>query len=276
MDPIPPAAHAGHDELLIVRLYGGDVSDAERARAVVLVSECSDCGSLFADLAAITAATAGLAVPPRPRDFSLTEADAARLRGKARPRWRVLGLGLRRSMGGSLAALAILGLILTGTTSVLGGASSSAAGGNVLSPQRLAAPAVAGAVPAASAAGSVSDFGPSSLATAAPAGTFAAAFNANPPTASPAPLTNIATSGAQAASPSTGPHDLAVASAAVAQGAMDGGSGATKSTEATGSASGGTDARLVWLVGFVALLVLGLGLVVLPVRRRGGDRGARS
>jgi anti-sigma factor RsiW len=112
MDPTSPAVHARHDEALIARLFGGDVSEAERARALALVSECPECESLLADFGAIAEATAALPVPPRPRDFSLTEADAARLRGKTRARSRVFRLGLRRSLGGSLAALGIFGLII--------------------------------------------------------------------------------------------------------------------------------------------------------------------
>jgi hypothetical protein len=61
-----------------------------------------------------------------------------------------------------------------------------------------------------------------------------------------------------------------------AQGAIAVGSGSTKSTEAPGSRSSDVDARLVWLIGFAALFVVGLALAILPVRRRGRDRSARS
>jgi hypothetical protein len=270
MDPTSPAVHAvhaGHDEALIARLFGGDVSEAERARALALVSECPECESLLADFGAIAKATAALPVPPRPRDFSLTEADAARHRGKTRARSRVFRLGLRRSLGGSLAALGIFGLILAGTTSILGGAASTANGPYALSPGRLA-----GALPAAS----VSNFGPASAATAAPAATFeSGAVNPNQPTSSAVPVVDMASSAASAPEAS-GPPNLAAASTLTAQGAIAVGSGSTKSTEAPGSSSSGVDARLVWLLGFAALFVVGLALAILPVRRRGRDRSARS
>ena len=281
MDRTSPAAHSGHDEVLIARLYGGDVSEAERTRALALVSECPECESLLADFGAVAAATAALPVPPRPRDFSLTEADAARLRGKARGRRGALRLGLRRSLGGSLAALGIFGLLLTGTVSILGGAASTTDGRFALSPERAAAPAVAGALPSAGAAGSASNFGPASVATAAPAATFeSGSVNLDQPTSPVAPATGVTSAAPPAsvawASSSAGSQDLAAASPAAAQGAIDGGSGSAKSTEAAGAGSSGVDARLVWLIGFAALLVVGLALAILPVRRRGRDRSARS
>jgi len=280
MDRTSPAAHSGHDELLIARLYGGDVSEPERARALRLVSECPDCGSLFADLGGIAGATAALPVPPRPRDFSLSEADAARWRRKTGGRWRILGLGLRRSLGGSLAALGFFGIIVTSATTILWGAASTSGGGYVLSPERAAAPAVppaAGGVAIASAAGSSSYFGPASVATAGPLATLLPLNPAaSPATSAASPVVDSAASAAPTIASAADSHNLAAASPAAAQGAMVGGSGATKSTEATGSASSGTDPRLAWLIGFAALFVLGLGLAVLPVRRRGRDRGARG
>lgn len=267
MDPTPSAAHAGHDELLIARLFGGDVSEAERARALAIVSECPECESVLADVGAIAEATRALPTPPRPRDFSLTAAEAGRLRRKSRLRWRVFELGLRRSLGGSLAALGIVGLVLTGTTSIFGGAASTTGGQLALSPERAAASpapaAVPAAVPAASAAGSLSNFGAVGIATAGPAATMAN----DVPTPTPA---------ASAAVAVTDTHDLAAASAATAQGALDGGSGSTKSTEAPGSSSSGVDPRLVWLIGSAVLFFTGLALAILPVRRRRRDRGARS
>jgi hypothetical protein len=277
MDRTAPAAHASHDELPIARLYGGDVGEAERARALALVSECPECESLLADFGAIAAASAALPVPPRPRDFSLTEADATRLRGKARGRWRVLGPGLRRSLGGSLAALGIFGVILTGTTSILGGTASTMSGDYALSPERAAAPLQSGALVMASAGDAASNYGPPGVATAAPAAMGSAA----PATAAASSVPKqsqesggavpVADSGSSAAlvpPASAGSHDLAAASPAAAQAVGSGGSGATKTTEAAGSGSSGMDARLLWVVGFAALFIVGLGLAILPVRRR--------
>ena len=265
MDRTPPTAHAGHDELLIARHFGGDVSEAERARALAVVSECPECESLLADFGAIADATTALPVPPRPRDFSLTAADAARLSRKTRLRWRVFGPGLRRSLGGSLAALGIVGLVLAGTTSIFGGAATTSDARYALSPELAAAspaPPAPAAVPAGSAAASLSNFGAIGIATGAPA-----TMANNVPIPTPA---------ASAALAVTDTHDLAAASGATAQGAVDGGSDSTKSAAAPDESSSGVDLRLVWLIGFAVLFVTGLALTILPVHRRRRDRGARS
>ena len=44
------ATHSKHDELLIVRLFGGDVDAPDRARALDLLDGCEDCAGLFAEL----------------------------------------------------------------------------------------------------------------------------------------------------------------------------------------------------------------------------------
>ncbi len=91
------ANHATHDELLIARLYGDDVDSRERALALELVAGCDECAALYADLGAIATATAALPVQRRPRDFALTEDDAARLRPRRGLRARLLGIfGPRR------------------------------------------------------------------------------------------------------------------------------------------------------------------------------------
>src|ERR1035437_9726504 len=122
MDRTPAATHAGHDEMLIVRLYGGDVDEAERARALDLMADCRECANLFADLGAIAEASAAMPVPPRARDFALTDKDAARLSPERRA-WRpaIFGAGLRPSLRGSFAALGLAGALMTGAVSLLGG-----------------------------------------------------------------------------------------------------------------------------------------------------------
>lgn len=72
--------HADHDPLLVAGLLDGDTSPAERTAAEALVRECPECAALHADLLALSSATRALPVPARPRDFTLTAADAARLR----------------------------------------------------------------------------------------------------------------------------------------------------------------------------------------------------
>src|ERR1035437_8221789 len=100
MKPGSSTAHASHDESLVVRLFGYDVDPAERSRALDLVAGCEECAALYADLGSIATATSALPAPARPRDFTLTPADAARLRphrpAAGRSRWR----GLTRQFGG--------------------------------------------------------------------------------------------------------------------------------------------------------------------------------
>ncbi len=117
--------HAAHDELLLARFFGDDLGERERRQAVDLVASCPDCATFVADLEAISGATAALPVPPRPRDFSLTEADAARLRrGRAT---RLFGwLGRTRALGGSMAAVGLAGFVVVGALSLTAMTATSA------------------------------------------------------------------------------------------------------------------------------------------------------
>jgi hypothetical protein len=283
MDRIPPNPHAGHDELLIALLFGDDASDSERAHALDLMATCPECESLYADLGAISEAMAGLPAPARPRDFRLTEVDAVRLARPSRNRWAVFGPGLRRSLGGSLAALGIVGVLLTGASSVLSGTAANPGAGDAIGPERAATMPERGATAASSGgtaafvAGGGATAGPAVLPTAAPAATAAAAASAGAVLA--------ATSAAPATDPnpvamvpaSTSPASLhnAAASPGPAQGNIDAGSEPTKASPA-GIGSGGIDARLALAIGFAALFGLGLAIAILPGRRRGRDRDATS
>ena len=114
------ATHATHDELLLARLYGGDVDERERRRALDQIASCQDCANVFADLGSIAVATAALPTPPRPRDFTLTEADAARL-GRRSVGWAIFDwLGRTKALGGSMVAAGLVGVVLVGAISVLG------------------------------------------------------------------------------------------------------------------------------------------------------------
>jgi hypothetical protein len=114
----PTSNHAGHDEILLARLFGGDVDERERTRALDLIGSCPDCAAFYADLRAIAQATSSLPVPPRPRDFTLTEADAVRLR-PARKSWLAGWAGRSRLLGSSMVALGALGIVFVGTLSAL-------------------------------------------------------------------------------------------------------------------------------------------------------------
>jgi hypothetical protein len=285
-----PTAHAGHDELLIARLFDGDVTEADRSLALESMADCPECASLFADFGAIAEATAALPIPTRPRDFSLTAADAARLGKPARGRWPVFRMGLRRSLGSSMAALGIVGVILAGASSVLSNASTT--GNYGLSPERAAAAPDQGAVVVGSAGSTPLYMGTKDAASAAVASVPATVPSTAPVAvaASPAGTSGTVPASSAPAPPATGAiaavpqpeasaadtHDLAAASPFTAQGNFGSGPGTTTSVPGTVSGSGGIDARLVWLTAFGALFAVGLAIAILPVRRRGRDRGIRS
>src|ERR1035437_9866262 len=115
------ATHSNHDELLIVRLFGGDVDDPERARALDQLGQCDDCATLFADLRATADATAALPIPARPRDFVLTEADATRLRRARRGLGFLSVLRRTRAIGGGLVGLGVGGVVGPSSPAVLWG-----------------------------------------------------------------------------------------------------------------------------------------------------------
>ena len=127
--PRTTATHATHDELLLARLYGSDVDERERGRALDQIASCRDCADLFADFGAIATATAALPVPPRPRDFKLTEADAARV-GRRNAVWSIFDrLGRTKALGGAMMTAGLVGVVFVGALSVFApGGSASTAG----------------------------------------------------------------------------------------------------------------------------------------------------
>jgi anti-sigma factor RsiW len=226
--------------MLIVRFYGGDVDDSERARAIELMADCADCADLFADLGAISEASAAMPVPARPRDFTLTEEDAARLRSKRRAWKAIFGLGLRRSLGGSLAALGLAGLMLTSAASLLGQTTNVSLTSLNSAPERLAA----SNAPNFGAQGAIG------VTVASPASASQAI-----------PAAVVASGETKQATPGT----------VTADGAGDaGGQGA--SLPGT-TLEGSLDPRLAWLVGFATLFAIGLAIAMLPqwLRRRARD-----
>jgi hypothetical protein len=130
MDRNPTAAHSAHDELLLARLYGGDLQGRELERARELVASCEECAAALADFGAIAAATAALPVPPRSRDFALSEVQARRLR-RAPARLSpsgvsglLRGLGPMRVLGASMTAAGIAGILAVGVVSMIAPATS--------------------------------------------------------------------------------------------------------------------------------------------------------
>jgi len=158
--------HERHDLELVARAAAGDLAAGEVMAARRLLDSCATCAALATDLRAIATATrelgaAGLAAAsPAPRDFRLSEADAARLRGRGIRGIRGLGLGLRgarpsawigeraRGLGGVLATLGLVGLLVTaGLPGLAGGAASPPAylefGATEQTDKASAAPAMA-------------------------------------------------------------------------------------------------------------------------------------
>jgi hypothetical protein len=120
-----------HDEDLIVRLAADDVSGREADEARRLVATCPACAELLADIRAISAATAALPAPRRPRDLRLTEADAARLRPSGWRGWLARfggqGYAFTKPLATGLAALGVAGLLLAAVPGGLTGLGSSGA-----------------------------------------------------------------------------------------------------------------------------------------------------
>lgn len=256
--------HDRHDVLLIARFYGGDVSDAEREQAVALVGGCEECAALFADLGAIAATTRQLPTPPRPRDFTLTEADAARLTRSAgsvrRWSWPVL----RRSFGGALTAIGLVGVLLSGGSALLGPTShanemrdTAQAGSEAQTSGPALVPAAA-ATPAAAAA------------TPSPAANFGAATpkSASQPSSIPATVNGgstaaAATSGSGGQTATDMSSGSGGATTSTAGGQILGGTEGTGQSIATAS-SGGVDGRTLGLFGFGIALLLGVALLAGP------------
>jgi hypothetical protein len=239
--------HDAHDRLRISALVAGDLDGAEQAAAEEQLKSCTECARLAADLRTVAVSLASMPVPPRPRDFRLSERDLGRHPAR---RWSMEGVrrGLRPA-GTALAALGIAGLLLAGTTA-LGGLASFGSSG-------AAAPAAAPprdanfeARPSAGAAGAAASAGASPAAAAA--------------TGAPQPV-NAGASSAAAPSPAA-PGVLAAPSgspSAAARGAAT----ADKSTDQGGQAGpipapAPPPGPSPLVIASVALLAAGIGFLV--------------
>lgn len=275
-------AHAGHDELLIARLYGHDLEGRELALARERVAGCPQCADLLAELSAIATATRSMAVPALPRDFSLTEQQAgerpASPAGSAGPSgWRLGGLrrpGLGRSLGVSLAAAGLVGALVVGSVTLLatpGDHTSSRDGFNAAAPQEQLG------------AGSITDTsataGPMVAAAATPAGGGASvplAPLASPEVAgSPVPSVQTApTLGVGIVTPTRGPAEPSARPAAIGTGSSgksvsDNGAGEPVANPSAGlSVQEAPESTLPpqagWLVAFGILFLAGLVILLTP------------
>jgi len=155
--------HTAHDMQLVAALVDRTVDPAERRSAEALIEACADCAALHADLVSLATATKDMQVPSRPRDYSLTPADAERLR---RGGWRrlVAAFGtsrdsLSRPLAIGFTSLGLVGVLVVGAPSVLQ-VGSSTAGSAATSGQTIEAAEAAGVDGSAAAGGGIEPGGP--------------------------------------------------------------------------------------------------------------------
>jgi hypothetical protein len=249
--------HDRHDRFLIAALAAGDLEARALTDAQELVAACADCAELLADLRSIAAATAALPPLPRPTDFRLSPDTAARLGARG---WRGLLVRLADSRFGFSRPLAV-GLTTLGLVGAIAGSIPGAMGGFG-----------AGAAPAAgNALYATQDQGARSAAGAAPSG-VPAAGGPVPPTAAPVAAGSPAPTALYpvAMSPPTARDGASPAPSSPPNEAFAGASSpqATKSTSEessrdaqTSSGSTGSAGPPLLLVGSLALLLVGLGIL---------------
>lgn len=130
-EPLQPATradHAAHDPVWMAALASRDhdLSPTEHKRAQAALEACDSCAELLAELVAVSAAIPAAATPARPRDFTLTDADAARLRSRDLRRWfSAIGSardGITFPLAMGLTTMGIAGLLLATLPSAFSGA----------------------------------------------------------------------------------------------------------------------------------------------------------
>jgi len=128
----PTLDHAAHDRISIAALAGRDpdLSDTQAAAARALLVACSECARLHADLLALALALPTATTPARPRDFTLTAADAERLRPRGLRRWLTL-IGtsrdtITRPLAIGFTTLGLAGLLVATVPGALPGSGDSA------------------------------------------------------------------------------------------------------------------------------------------------------
>jgi hypothetical protein len=267
-----PVDHATHDELLIASLLGRSQDDPDRDRAEILVATCADCAALHRDLVALSAATRTLPTPPRPRDFTLSPGDAARLRPRG---WRRLigAFGssrdvLSRPLAMGLTTLGLVGLLVAVVPGLLSG---QAGAGGISSMQSLAGAPVNPETFDASREAAPSAAPAPSAAAPAPEGQFG-------PSAPPAPAALAPAASAAPSEPSSdglasGPA-VSNGGAAIAPAPSSSVPGPVNETTGNTSVPAGSAVENSALIELAALLLL-LGLVTFAlrwmVRRLGND-----
>jgi anti-sigma factor RsiW len=162
----PAPDHATHDPLLIAADLDGTLDARDTGRVQDWLAACSTCATLRSDFETLAVATRMLPTPPRPRDFSLTESDAERVRGRSWGLRRALAAfdspraSFTRPLAVGLTTMGLAGLLIANIPSValFGAAGAAPMAAQIEMSTDVAAPALlapaASAVPAAGAPGS--------------------------------------------------------------------------------------------------------------------------
>jgi hypothetical protein len=261
---VPGADHERHDPLLVASLLDRSTGGAERDRAEALVADCVDCAALHRDLVTLRDATRTLPTPRRPRSYTLSAEDAARLQ---RTGWRRLVAmfgstrdAFSRPLAIGLTTIGLAGLLVATIPGSLSFGGESTAGVPTLEQAADGAGANSEALqgskvaPAASAAPSAFAVGGAPLAPSTEPTTAPAPASAEPAPSAESPGTFV---GAPAAS--AGAAALAPQSSDAAQ--RDGAD--TTVAESIGEPETAPTARLAVLVLAGLLLAAGLGLFAL-------------
>jgi hypothetical protein len=272
---VKPTSHDRHDPLLVAALAAGDLAGTDRDHATTLIQTCAECATLHADLIAIARATA--TVPPpivtRPRDFRLTPEQAARLRPSG---WRrVIGafasprLAFTRPLAIGLTTIGLAGLLVTNIPLGFGLGSASSPGAPPTVPEAQGVSHDAGSEAGPAASGTGSDrlgavVAPAASSGSVPAPSAAAASAAA--SAAPVPVSDSGgtTAGsAVGASPKTAFNGGATGSAAPSAAAAAPSVGAVSPTYGASAPVEPAPPQDLRTVVFVAVVLVGLGLLVL-------------
>lgn len=154
---VRPHDHADHDLLLVAEA-------ADRAGQLPpALASCPECRTLHTELVALAAAVPSAALPSRPRTYTLTQADADRLRGPAWRRWLgAIGTSrdvISRPLALGFTTLGLAGLLVATVPGALpsGGATGAAPSVTSQAPAvgEMAASGAPSAAPQAGAPGEV-------------------------------------------------------------------------------------------------------------------------
>lgn len=137
LQPATPTTHATHDPTWIAALAARDhgLEPAELVQARAALDSCDACIDLYADLVAVAAAVPIAAIPARPRSYTLTAADAARLRPAG---WRRFLKAIGSARDGFTFPLA-MGLTTIGIAGLLVATLPTLSAGTASSPTTLSA-----------------------------------------------------------------------------------------------------------------------------------------